>query len=248
MSRMRNERGIALAVTIFALVVIGGLVAAAFFVGVQEQRVGRNTVKLEQAFAAADGGAQAAVSGWVQATYNKIAIGDSITISATTMANNAGWYRGSIRKVADDLFFVRTEGFSKDSTARQSVGMMVRLRPIEIKITAALKTQGNLQIGGASLLNGNDTQPAGWTGCPATQSSLPAIQIKDATQISTSGCNNYSCLSGAGSPPIQSDPTITSASLTTFGSASWDDLAALATLTFPGGATYNGIGPVVSGL
>ena len=76
MNRLRSERGIALAVAIFALVVVGGLVAAAFFVGVQEQRVGRNTIKLGQAFSAADGGAEAVVSNWTSAVYNNIAIGD----------------------------------------------------------------------------------------------------------------------------------------------------------------------------
>src|SRR2546421_7255780 len=105
MSRMRNERGIALAVTIFALVVIGGLVAAAFFVGVQEQRVGRNTIQLDQAFSAADGGAEATVNGWVKTT-NTINVGDSIIIARTALATSGAWYRGSVKKLAADLFLV----------------------------------------------------------------------------------------------------------------------------------------------
>ncbi len=39
---LRDERGMALAVAIFALVVVGALVAGAFFAGTQEQRVGEN--------------------------------------------------------------------------------------------------------------------------------------------------------------------------------------------------------------
>jgi hypothetical protein len=244
MKRLRNESGIALAVAIFALVVIGGMVSAAFFVAVQEQRVGRNTVKLGQAFAAADGGAEAMISNWNKDTYNKMAIGGSVTITRTALANSAGWYRGSIRKITDDLFLVSSEGFSQDSTARQAVGVIVRLRPIEIRITAALKTQGNLQIGGSSFINGNDTQPAGWTGCPPLTTAKPAIQISDSSQVSTSGCLNYSCL--AGSPKIKEDTTINSDSLTHFGDATWADLVSLATLNLTGG-TYTGIQASLSG-
>src|SRR5436190_7953524 len=103
MSRMRNERGIALAVTIFALVVVGGLVAAAFFVGVQEQRVGRNTIKLGQAFSAADGGAESVVSNWTSAVYSNMVVGDSVdpatglrltaatALTRVAVPNSAGW-------------------------------------------------------------------------------------------------------------------------------------------------------------
>ena len=37
---VQNERGMALAVAIFALVIVGALVAGALFAGTQEQRVG----------------------------------------------------------------------------------------------------------------------------------------------------------------------------------------------------------------
>ena len=43
-----DERGIALAVAIFALVVIGALVAGAFYAGRIEQQTGRNTFTAAQ--------------------------------------------------------------------------------------------------------------------------------------------------------------------------------------------------------
>jgi len=51
---VRNERGMALALTIFALVVVGALVAGALFVGTQEQRVGSNHGRAEQSFRMAE--------------------------------------------------------------------------------------------------------------------------------------------------------------------------------------------------
>ena len=55
-SRLSNERGVALAVAVFALVVIGALVAGIFFAGRVEQQSGRNTFYAAQAAEAADAG------------------------------------------------------------------------------------------------------------------------------------------------------------------------------------------------
>ena len=55
-SRISNERGMALAVAIFALVVIGALVAGTFFAGRLEQSSGQATVYASQAAEAAEAG------------------------------------------------------------------------------------------------------------------------------------------------------------------------------------------------
>src|SRR5262245_11210747 len=103
MNRVRNERGIALAVAIFALVVVGGIVSAAFFVGVQEQRVGRNTVKLAQAFAAAEAGSQIVINNWDVAVYNVLAAGATVNVGRAQLANSAGWYRGTVKRLNNEL-------------------------------------------------------------------------------------------------------------------------------------------------
>src|SRR5689334_13303857 len=111
MQHARNEKGIALVLAIFALVVVGGLVAGAFFVGMQEQTVGKNMVKQQQSFAAADGGAQGVVANWSTGTYNNLAKGDSTTISQTWLSDSSGWYRGTVKRLNDMLFLVTSEGF-----------------------------------------------------------------------------------------------------------------------------------------
>jgi hypothetical protein len=225
MKSVRNERGIALAMAIFALVVIGALVAGSFFIGMQEQRVGRNTITYQQAFTAAEEGASQQVSAWSPGALNQIPIGDSV-LFAGTLPSNGGWYRGSTRRLSDLNYLVRSEGFSRDSASRQQVGMLVRLRPVEFDVTAALKTQGALKIGGSTQINGNDQFPPGWTGCPALKPALPGIQLPDITQISTSGCTDMSCVTG--NPPVEEDPSITVGDLTTFGDASFDELKSMA--------------------
>src|SRR5438067_11217363 len=86
----RNERGMALAVAIFALVVVGALVAGAFFAGTQEQRVGENQRRVQTSFGVAEAGAQERVLGWNSLTMNKRPVypADSIA-TVNTPAPNA---------------------------------------------------------------------------------------------------------------------------------------------------------------
>ncbi len=230
-ARLRNEKGVALAVAVFALVVIGGLVGGAFFVGMQEQKVGFNTVKHQQAFSAAQEGAQLQVANWGPGAHSQLSVGDSVAFNGT-LSGGAGWYRGTVMRLNDLLYLVRTEGFSPDSVSRHHTGLMVRVRPLEIEIDAALQTQGKLKIGGSAYINGNDVPPSGWS-CDPSEPAKPGISIPDADDITTSGCGGLSCVDG--DPKIQEDPTINDSTMTTFGDYEFDELATMANKLIYGG-------------
>ena len=242
MQRLNSNRGVALPLAIFALVVVGALVAGSFFIGMQEQRVGRNTVALQQAFAAAEAGAQTAVIEWDPTVVNQLTVGTELAIGGT-LPGSSGWYRGAIRRLNEMMFLVRAEGFSPDSQARQQVGLLVRLRPVEVNIQAALETQGQTKIGGSSYIDGNDNLPSGWTDCPSTEPPLPGIRINDSDSLSFSGCGGMSCI--AGDPQVEQDPTINDSTLTTFGDLDFDGLRELANKFVSGGTMK--IEPAVSG-
>ena len=224
----QNERGIALAVSIFALVVIGALVSGSFFFGMQEQRVGRNSVRLQQAFAAAEEGAAVQLATWQRRVMNNIAIGDSIAFTGTVAANG-GWYRGSTKRLNERLYLVRSEGFSRDSTSRQQVGILARLRPIEIWIKAGLETQGKTEIGGNGVISGVDNT-GGLMGCPPPTDTVIGVRIEESDSIEIQGGNTTT----EGVPPVQEDHSINDSTLTTFGELSWNDLQGMATLVVPG--------------
>ncbi len=264
MTRIRSERGIALAVAIFALVVVGGLVSAAFFVAVQEQRIGRNTVQLERAFTAADGGVNDVITNWSPDIYNQMSTGGLVlatypncsgaavcNIGRTALPSSAGWYRGSVRKINDELFLVTSEGFNPDSTARQSVGVLVRLKVIEFKVNSALKSQGTINVGGSSSINGTDQTPTGWTGCPTTQATKPGIRVPvgDSSHVTTSGaCSGASCI--VGSPQkIFVDSSITDSSLSHYGDATFDQLKSMANkfIAGTGSGNYGTVQPSLNG-
>jgi Tfp pilus assembly protein PilX len=52
----KRREGFALAVAMVAIVVIGALIAGAFFTSTQEYRIGRNSLIDQRAFAAAEAG------------------------------------------------------------------------------------------------------------------------------------------------------------------------------------------------
>lgn len=232
MRRIGSERGIALAVAIFALVVVGGLVGGALFVGTQEQRIGRNTLRQQEAFAAAEAGTQSLMANWDSESYNQMPVGASRTTQATG-PDGRGWYRLTVQRLNQMLFLVSGDGFSSDNSSRQRVGLLLRLRPFQFNISAALKTQGRVRVGGSSWISGRDTPPDGWPGC-STQPTLPGIRMPDPTQVQTSGCSpkgsppDYPCIEGQPQDVLR-DTTITTESLTEVGGIPWDSLRLYAT-------------------
>lgn len=216
---------------VFALLVLGALVGASFLVGRQELAVGTSTVRLGEALAAAEGGADLQLALWDPAALNTIAIGDSVPFSGTLPAG--GWYRGATRRLNDLLYLVRSEGFSRDSGARRELGMLARLRPIEVRLTAGLTARGATTVGGLARIDGSDGAPPGWSDCEASGPALAGVLVPDASAVSTAGCAGPPCVTG--SPDVLVDAGLDSTMPATFGNAAFDDLRSRATVAIPGG-------------
>ena len=252
---LRDERGMALAVAIFALVVVGALVAGAFFAGTQEQRVGENQRRVQTSFGVAEAGAQERVLSWDPATMNKrplycnCAGGDSVAIGPNLPApNGTGSYGGYSYKVGPNLFLIDVTGRDRASAAgtiaggggaRQRIGMITRIAPIDFGIHASLTTQGSVSMGGNATVNGGDQIPVGWTSCDPPGPSQAGVRDQGGNVTETGNANV------TGTPPVVNDPTITNNTFTTFGGATYAQLAARATLVIPAG-NYS-TAPVVTG-
>lgn len=236
---MQNERGIALAVAIFALVIVGALVAGAFFVGTQEQRVAESSRRLQQSFGVAEVGIGQRVATWNPNVDNVVQVFPANSLTVATTPGMTGTYGGTIRKLNPNLYLI--DIMAQDSIslrggvgrasggARQRVGLLARVKPLQMDIQASLTTQGDVALKGQSRVDGSDHLPPGWTDCDPLGAPAAGIRVDQGT-VSVQGQATV-----AGSPPVRNDTSVNTNTFTQYGDVSYAQLAARATITLPGG-------------
>ena len=171
-----NERGIALAVAVFALVVIGALVAGVFFAGRLEQQTGQNTMYAMQASEAAEAGLADAVATQGAEAMLGLQKDPSLNTPITTQAFGAHVSATStITRLTDNVFLLKSTGTRSDGAnsalAVRSLGQLIRLVQAEINVKAGLTALGDVTISGGADVTGTDAVPATWLGvtCPPLQ-------------------------------------------------------------------------------
>lgn len=236
----RNERGIALPIAIFALVIVGALVAGAFFAGNQETRLAENAKRVTESFGVAEAGLAERVRTWDPVVNNQIPTYplDSATVPITTAPSRTGSYGGFVYKLNDNLFLMditgsdtasRRVGTVRTAGARQRLGLLTRIRPLDIDIQASLTTQGDAEVRGNSVVNGTDQHPTGWASCDN-----PLTGVRTAVRTTTSGDVSTSG-NGEVIGPVDQDEDLSDETFTQYGDISFEDLVARAQITLPGG-------------
>lgn len=245
-----NERGVALPVAIFALVIMSALLAGTFFAGTQEHRIAENSRYLQQSFGVTEAGAYDVIRTWKPQIQNAVGIypADSARVNQTTAPSRTGSYGGYVYKLNRNLYLVDITGSDTMSRAgrlygggaRQRIGVLVRIRPLQVDIAASLTVRGSVKLAGTTFVDGNDHTPNGtWSSCALPDSAKAGIRTPDNTSVSgTKG-------QIAGNPPVLQDTSVKSSTFTQFGDVSYADLSARADITLPPG-TYR-TEPVVSG-
>jgi hypothetical protein len=244
-SRVSNERGIALAVAIFALVVIGALVAGTFFAGRLEQQSGQSTVYAAQAAEGAEAGLSDAISGGQMsaATLNAMLEGGpSQTVSTLSLPGRVS-ATSTVRRLTSSLFLVEALGTRADAggtpLAVRDLGTLIRLAQMNIAVNAGLTALGQVSVSGNSNVSGNDATPPEWTGagvdCPT-----PA----DVTGLTYNGTLTQGGSSQiSGSPATLLDTSLNNSNI--FGGSQFASLKALATLVLT--SNISGLAPAVTG-
>jgi Tfp pilus assembly protein PilX len=128
-----SERGIALAIALFALVVIGALVSGSFFAGRLEQQSGQNLMFAAQALEAAETGLADVLASPVPAAVETLAIGGgALDLGPLNPAAGSTAARQVVR-LTGTLFFIRSTGTRRDaaggSLASRTIGLLVRVAP-----------------------------------------------------------------------------------------------------------------------
>lgn len=250
-----NERGMALAVAVFAIVVVGALVAGALFLGTQEQRTGENQYRFQQSFGVVEAAAPEIISAWNPNVINQMLVfpRDTFDIPDRATANGTGAYGGSLYKLNRNLYYLDMTGSDSMSRSagsafrrrggggRQRLGVIVRIRPIQIPQTGAFTSQGNVQYRGNTVIDGTDHQPnVSWSDCAPPDSVKPGFYV-DGTV--TKGGASATLI---GNPPTQQDTAINNNTFDQFGDISYADLAARANVKLPAGL-YEPIQPSTAG-
>lgn len=125
-----SRRGIALAVAIFGLAVVGGIIAGGFGIALLEQQSGRNTLFVAQASEAAEAGIWELLHEAPKTTLESLVVGGASLslVPATPIAGVA--VVGQISRLADNLYLVRSRGSRVDAAggvlASRSVGLLAR--------------------------------------------------------------------------------------------------------------------------
>jgi hypothetical protein len=180
-----SERGMALALAIFALVVVGALVATAFVAGHLEQRTGRSTLYAAQAADAAEAGAAQTLAEWDVLGLNSVGVGASVTMPRVTIGGRSA-YTPTVSRLNDQLFLIRSLGTRTDANggtlARRTVGMVARLASLGTGPEAALTVVAPVVTSSAASIHGSDLPVGGATlaGC-APGPDRPAIRTVDAS-------------------------------------------------------------------
>src|SRR5216117_3111584 len=246
---VERERGIALALVLMTLVVVSALIAGILFGGTQEQRVADNTRNAEQAFGTAESGVQEVVRMWspTRMSFHGLVGTDSILVADSLSPWKTGRYSGTVYKLSNDLYLIDVTG--KDSVglrsairgdvpARARQGLLVRIRAVSFPLPAgrAAVTVGiaGVTMNGNSSVNGYDSIPPTWTGCPPPDSAIGILT--SGTVSSNPGNNNKNPV--LGTPPTDSTPPLVDSNFTVFGGATYSEVATAATITRAPGS-YN---------
>jgi len=128
---LNDERGIALAIAVFALAVIGALVGGTFFAGRLEQQSGRNTLFAVQAGEVAEAGLSDAIATIAAATLEGLPVGGApLDLGPLTLAGGVSASR-QVARLTGNLFLIRVRGVRHSAAgttlAVRSLGLLVRL-------------------------------------------------------------------------------------------------------------------------
>ncbi len=243
--RLKDERGIALAVALFGLVVIGTLVAATFFSGRLEQQSGQNTVIAGQAAEAAEAGISDAIGTMTPTSLlGLVAGGAPVDLGTVSLGGGVDASRQLFR-LTSSLFLIRSVGNRRNAAgtalATRSAGSLIRLVTPNLIMRGGLMAVGQIIVTGNATVSGNDTTPPNWVGSPGVE--CPPEGDKGGVvyngTITQSGSSEIT-----GVPPTQLDPTLTPANI--MGETTFDQLKALRTLTLT--SNISGVGPATSGV
>jgi hypothetical protein len=236
-----NERGMALALALLALVLLGAVASGAFVVSRYNQGASANSAFATDAQNAAEAGLAAMYATWDPAVQDLLPIWDGTpaTMSGTSPVQVGGnplvVYVDSVKRLNTQLFLIEATGQRRDRSgnvvSQLKTAQIMRLTKPNIGINAAVTTQDPLTLNGNSYeINGYNILPPQWNAaeCPAldpgNSDDVVGIRSSVSTGVKTQDWDN---VFGFPSRDAPNDPTVTSATFQNFLNYSYSTLASM---------------------
>lgn len=125
----------ALAMALFALVVMGALVATTFFIGRLEQQSGLNALFAFQAAEAAEAGLSDAIGTLTEPVLQAVPVGGTLPLPDVALVDRVR-ASGVVIRLTGGLFLIRATGHRSDAAgndlATRTLGSLVKLIPDSI--------------------------------------------------------------------------------------------------------------------
>jgi hypothetical protein len=239
-----RREGFALAVAMVAIVVIGALIAGAFFTSTQEYRIGRNSLMAQRAFAAAEAGAVEPMDTLLRSLTLNMA--PQTTRGPDTLRIPGGSYAVRfITRLDSNSYWVTSDGYAGGTTgalaSHNRVNAAYRIAVPSFNILGALTVKGTVEVQGSSRVDGTDQVPPQWSTsgiCPPTGGSMPGVAAPDTSLVCSGNCPQSTTEQQRifGDPAEVQDPAAADTNTYyRYGDQTWNTLTASADIRLPGG-------------
>ena len=241
----KRRDGFAMVIAMVAIVVIGALIAGAFFTSTQEYRIGRNSLVAQRAYAAAEAGVTQPIQGWIKAVNLSMKNGDLGPRDSLAIPGG-GYAIRRITRLDDYTFWVTSDGYAGGAAgplaSHARVNTIYRLAIPAFNIQSALTVKGKVEVKGSSVVDGTDLVPPDWTSggiCPLPGAPVAGVVGSDTSVVCSGNCPDNGKQRMFGDPPkLESAAAADPNTYIKFGDITWTQLAANADIKLPGG-TYD---------
>lgn len=169
-----RRRGFALALVLFALLLLSALAAAALFAALQESRIGRGAAGSLRASWTAQRAVVRAVAAWDPAAYDSLTPGAALRLDP----GSDSLIDVEVRRLSAELFLVRALGRDMGSGAERQSALIVRADVPWMGAAAAVRAR-SVAADVTSFVSGADVAPDGWT-CGGAGAPAVAVDLQPA--------------------------------------------------------------------
>lgn len=243
------RRGVALLVSLLAVLLLAVLAAGAMHLERGDFQRARDEGVMRQASNAADAGAYDLLRRWPLLPHESLPVGavlgpDTLLLAGATAVTRA-------MRASRTNWWVVSDGSAGDSVAntlaRRSVAVALRLAIPDVAANAALVVRDSLTVGGSARVVGTDTTLAGWGAWCSAGAAVAGVAMPDTTRLCDGLCGGGSTSGRVlGLPALLADSSAGNpARYRVFGGEDWASLTRHATVVLPPGSVITP-GPVLA--